>query len=166
MSYVRSLGPWLTATVVVLAVGVLAGVAYSFWSNLGSGAGGAASGTTSSVTLSPAMATPGLYPGGSADVALTISNPNPAPVTVERLALDPSRGDGGFSVDAGHTGCDTTALSYLVQSNSGNGWSVPARVGEVDGVASVVLSGALAMSPDAVNACQGATISVHLTAGT
>lgn len=166
MSFVRSTGHGLTVIIVVSAIGALAGVAYSSWSAPGSGTGGAASGTTASVTLSPGRPTPGLYPGGSTDVALTVSNPNPAPVTVERLALDLSQGVGGFSVDAGHTDCGTAALSYRPQSNSGAGWSVPARVGGVDGVATVTLSGALEMSPDAASACQGATISVHLSAGT
>ena len=156
----------LSVAVAVLMLGALAGAAFAFWSSPGSGVGNGATGSTAPVTLLPGTPASTLYPGGAADVTLTISNPNPTLVTVEVLALDVSQGVAGFSVDADHSGCDTAALSYAPQTNSGSGWSAPARVGGVDGVLSVTLSGALSMSPDAASACQDATISVHLMATT
>jgi hypothetical protein len=42
---------------------------------------------------------------------------------------------------------------------------VPAKSGAVNGVLPITLTSALAMSLSAVNACQGATFTVYLTAG-
>jgi hypothetical protein len=133
------------------------GSAYGYWQTLGSGTGTATTGTASPLTLSPGTPTDQLHPGGSADVAVTVTNPNAYAVHVGRLALDTSQGTAGFAVDAGHSACGVASLSYATQSNGGDGWDAPAN-----GSLVLRLPGALSMTAAAANACQGATFSIYL----
>lgn len=155
----------------VLGSGLLVGavtlgsVAYAYWAGFGGGSAPAATGTTVAVTLSPAAPVDALYPGGQAGVALTVSNPNTSPVHIGSLALDTSQGSAGFAVDAGHSGCATSTLSFTTQTNGGAGWTVAARVGAVNGSLSITLTNALARTLAAANACQGASTTVYLVAG-
>lgn len=153
-----------TAAVLASLVGsalAVGGVANAYWGGNGGGAGASGSGTALDVTLTPATAADGLYPGGTADVALRISNPNPAQVRIGGLGLDTTEGDGGFAVDDDHTAC--TPLSVLTLTDRTDGWVVPARIGVVDGELAVTVADALTMSTAAANACQGATFTVYLT---
>lgn len=150
----------LFVAALVGALAVMAdGTAYAYWRATGSGSGSGASGTTASLTLSPATPSAALYPGGQADVKLTISNPNVFVVRIQSLALATSQGTGGFAVDAGHSGCATSTFSF---TNQANAWIVPAKVGAANGVLSVTLPNALTMGASAANACQGASVTVYL----
>jgi hypothetical protein len=155
----------LPRVAVALAALAIAGGALAYWSTVGSGSGSASSADTQTVTISTASPTSQLYPGGSAAVALTISSPNGFQVSIPSLALDMSQGTNGFDVDGAHTGCDVSALSFTPQSNSGDGWTVPPRVGTTDGSIDLDLDGAVSMSGAAANACQGATFTVYLKVG-
>lgn len=155
----------LTSLLVVLAVAIGGGVANAFWSGSGSGTGSGATGTTVAVTLSPGAPAAALYPGGQADVVLTVSNPNESPVFIGSLALDAGQGTGGFAVDAGHPGCALGTLSFITQTNGGAGWTVPAKVGAVNGTLPITLTNALSMGVGAANACQGASFTVYVAAG-
>jgi hypothetical protein len=154
-----------TAAVAVVLVLVLDGTAFAYWGGSGSGTSSGTTGAAAPVGLSPATPAAGLRPGGTAAVALVVSNPNAYTVRVRSLALDTSRGTGGFTVDAGHSGCATSTLSFTTQTNGTTGWTVPAKVGSVNGTLSITLTGALAMSTSAANACQGASITVYLVVG-
>jgi hypothetical protein len=153
----------IVIAIIVVGVGG-AGVAYAYWSAGGTGSATGVSGSTVPLTLSSGTPSAGLLPGGSSDVVRTITNSNTANVKVSSLSLDTTQGTGGFSVDAAHTGCALTALSIGTQTNGGAGWTVPAKVGAVNGTLTVTLSSALAMSVSAANACQGATFTVYLVA--
>ena len=153
----------MVLAIVVVSVGG-AGVAYAYWSAGGAGTGFGATGTTVPLTLSSGTATASLLPGGQTGVVLTITNTNSATVKVSSLALDTTQGTSGFSVDAGHSGCTLGTLSFTTQTNGGAGWSVPGKVGAINGTLTVTLTNALAMSLSAVNACQGATFTVYLVA--
>lgn len=148
----------------VLLLGV-AGAAVAYWD--GPGTGGDSVGGTTALDVSATAATPSaqLYPGGVADVTLVLANPNPHDVTVPSLALDTTQGSGGLAVDGAHASCSLASLTFTGQSNSGAGWTVPARVGAVDGTLAVTLTGAIAMAGDADSACQGATFTVFVRAG-
>jgi len=154
----------LTSLFVALAV-LIGGAANAYWSGSGGGAGSGTAGTTVAVTLSPGTPAADLFPGGAANVVLTVSNPNLFPVRIGSLALDTGHGTGGFAVDAGHSGCAPLALSFTTQTNGGAGWTVQAKVGAVNGTLSVTLKNALAMGVGAANACQGASSTVYLAAG-
>jgi hypothetical protein len=151
----------IVLALVVVAVGG-AGVAYSYWTAGGSGTGFAATGTTTPLTLSSGTPTATLLPGGQTGVSVTMTNPNTAQVKLSSLALDTTQGTNGFAVDSSHTACTLSTLSFSTQTNGGAGWSVPGKVGTVNGTLTVTLSNSLSMSLAAVNACQGATFTVYL----
>jgi hypothetical protein len=153
----------MVIAIIVVTIGG-AGVAYAYWSAGGAGTGIGATGTTVPLTLTSGTPTAGLLPGASSGVVLTMTNTNSSGVKVSSLSLDTTQGTGGFSVDAGHTGCALTALSFGTQTNGGTGWTVPGKVGAVNGTLTVTLASALVMSVSAVNACQGATFTVYLVA--
>jgi hypothetical protein len=148
------------AVVAGIAVALAAsGAAYGFWSSAGAGTGTSRTPTVSAITLSAGTPVSRLYPGGTSDVAVSMTNPNTFPVRVSSIALDSSLGTGGFSVDASHSGCGLSVLSFAAQSNGGDGWTIPAS-----GSLSVDLTGSLSMTLAAANACQGATFTVYLNA--
>jgi len=151
--------------VAVIGVLLLNGGASAFWSGGGNGTGAGGSGTVQAVTLSPGTSPGGLAPGGQRNVVLTVTNPNLAEVSVRSLALDTTQGTSGYSVDAGHSGCTVPALTFATQTNGGAGWTIPKKVGAVNGTLSVTLTNALSMGAGASNACQGATFTVFVAAG-
>jgi len=153
----------VAAFVVVLTV-TAAAVAHAYWRGSGNGSSSGTTSTTVAVALSPATPSAALYPGGLASVALTVSNPSTFTVHIGSLLLDTGRGTAGFAIDAGHSGCAESTLSFTTQTN-GTGWTVPAKAGAVNGVLPITLPGALAMAVGAANACQGANITVYLVVG-
>lgn len=87
----------------------------------GSSSGAAQSATVSNLTIA-AVATPSaanvLYPGGSGDVVLTITNPNPYPVTITAVNLPTSTTYAtGYTTSAlttTQTGCLATTPSDVI----------------------------------------------------
>jgi len=158
----RILRRLVPATLLVILAVPIGGVTYAYWRGSGAGSGSATTGTTTAVTLSPGTPSASLYPGGTANVVLTISNPNVSLVQIGSLTLDTTRGQGssGFSVDAGHSACLAPALTFTSQTNGGLGWTVAAS-----GNLQVTLSGTLSMGLNSASNCQGATFTVFLSAG-
>ena len=146
--------------IVAVAAVVLVGGAAAFWLVLGNGSTGSQAGTVSAVTLTPAATSTPLFPGGTADVAVSIVNGNPGSVLVGSLLLDTGQGTNGFAVDGGHSGCNLAALGYTTQTNGGSGWSVPGGT-----TLPLDLAGAVSLSTAAVSACQGAQVTVYLQVG-
>ena len=145
---------------------ISAGAAWAYLTSAGSGAGsGGVSVSLQAMTLSSGTPTAALYPGGTADVALSASNPNSSALRITSLALDTSQGTGGFAVDGGHSSCSASTLQFTSQNNGGNGWTVPAKSGSTDGSLSIDLANAISMTTGAANACQGASFTVYLKAG-
>jgi hypothetical protein len=151
-------GKLLVAFVVAL---VAASSAVAYWTAAGGGEAQATVTSPDPVTLSAGTPTAFLYPGTSADVAVNITNPNPFQVRVPSLVLDIGEGDNGFAVDSGHSGCTLSALSYVPQTNGGNGWDVAASSTRV-----LDLANAVSLATSAANECQGATFTVYLKVGT
>lgn len=148
---------------VVAALSVTSAAA-AYWTTTGNGTAAAQTTTALPLTLSPGVPSDRLHPGGTADVAVTITNPNGFTVRVGSLTLDTTQGTNGYAVDGGHSGCAVSALTFAAQGNNGAGWSVPPKVGGVDGTLAVSLAGALSMAASAADACQGATVTVYLKA--
>jgi hypothetical protein len=151
--------------VVAIAALVVAASAFAYWTTTGAGGGPATVSSPQAVTLTAGTPSAQLYPGGQADVAVDVSNPNSIPVHLGSLSLDGASGTGGFDVDAGHSGCDPAVLSFTTQTNGGAGWTVPPKVAATNGLLALDLSSALAMSTAAAGACQGASLHLHLTVG-
>jgi len=149
-----------------VAMAVIVAVAFGFFSSTGSGSGtGSAQSSAQAVTIAGASPTTALFPGGNGSVGVTISNPNNFRVHINSLVLDTSQGTNGFSVDGGHSSCDTSVLGFTTQDNSAAGWFVPAKVGSTNGSLPLDLSNAISMTSAAADACQGATFTVYLKPG-
>jgi hypothetical protein len=151
----------LVRTIAVAAVALLVAgaVAYAAWTVNGSGSGTASATSAVDLTLTAGTPSSALYPGASGDVDTTVANSNPFPVHVSAVTLDTTQGNNGFSVDAGHSGCNTSSLSFTTATNGGSGWDIPANSStDVDAASAVAMSGA------ANDSCQGATFTVYLTA--
>ena len=155
---------------VVTTVGVVltvAGVANAYMTSGGNGTATASTAAPASVALGPGSPAAALRPGGVTDVVLAATNPGAEAAHVASLVLDTTRGTGGFAIDAEHAGCAPTsfALSAPSYDAGGAGWTVPAASGDTSGSLSLTLDQALTMNLDASNACQGATVTVYLRAG-
>jgi len=133
-----------------------AGVAFAYFTSNGSGTGSAAVGSASSVTLHASI-TSNLYPGSSSPVTFTVDNPSSGVQRVGTVSLS------SISVDGAHSSCSTTisggnpdftmaAVPVNQVVTPGNGQSVSA-------------TGTLAMNETGANqdACQGATLTLHLS---
>ena len=133
--------------IVVLAV---AGSAYAYFSSTGSGTGTGTVGNSSAVTLHGSV-TSAVYPGASSPVTFTVDNPSPGHQQVGTIHL------ASVTTDAGHSGCtvsDFTMPNVVANQDFPNG----------DGQA-VTANGTMTMANTASNqdACQGATLTLHLT---
>jgi hypothetical protein len=142
-----------TKLLVTLAVAlVVAAGAGAWWTGGSSGTGSGPTGSPVPLTITAVTPTTGLlYPGGSGNVKLSISNPNAYVVRVNSLQ--------SIGIDADHSGCDTSALVFTPQTNLG--WDVPANTT----VNNLTLTNAISMKPEAANDCQGAVFTIHLQTG-
>ncbi|WP_018760635.1 hypothetical protein [Arthrobacter sp. 135MFCol5.1] len=135
-----------------------AGTAYAYWSAAGGGSGSAAAGTMQAVTVDALVAgdnpKTALIPGGSADVVLRLTNPNPYSVQVYGVTAN-----GPAAADAAHPGCTTTGVRF-----AGAAPLTPATYVAANSSALITLPGAATMDTTSLAACQGATFSVPVTA--
>ena len=136
-----------------LITGLSAGAAYAYFTTPGNGTGSAAVGSMQTVTIAATTATPGnpLLPGGTGDVTLEVTNPNPFPVTL--LTVTSS---GTITADASHPDCTTTGVTFA--SPTALNKTVPAS-----STTTIDLKGAAAMGTSSSDGCQGATFSVPVT---
>jgi hypothetical protein len=150
------------AAAAVVVVAALATSAVAYWGGSGHGAAQTRLGDAKALVLGPGAPAAQLYPGGDAAVSVVARNANPYTVHVGVVGLDTTAGTGGFDVDAAHSACDVSPLTFVAQDNGGAGWTVPPRAGGADGVRPIDMANALLMAPTAGNACQGAVFTVHL----
>lgn len=130
-----------------LVAGMLAsGVAFAAWTADGTGTGQARATVAEALTASPATASAHLFPGGTGEVKLTISNPNDYDVNVTSI----TNGTGAITADK--AGCTVTGVTFA--GATGN-WLVDAN-----GSLEVTLANAASMSNDSDNACQGAVFTI------
>ena len=149
----------LAALVVTVGLAVSTGAAQAWFAAISAGSGPVPVGALQDLTATATPVSTALLPGASADLVVELANPNGVAVRVDSIAVDPTRGTGGVSVD--RAGCPASAIALAAQTT---GWIVPARTGGADGRLSVRLPGALALATDAPDACQGASFTVHLRA--
>lgn len=135
-----------------------AGTAYAYWTGTGSGSGSATAGTMQAVTIDVLVAgdnpKTALIPGGSADVVLRLTNPNPYPVQVYNVTAN-----GPAAADAAHPGCATTGVSFRAPAAPLS----PATYVAANSTALITLPGAAAMDTTSLPACQGASFSLPVT---
>ncbi len=143
----------VTVGALMLGVTMAATVAFAAWTATGSGDGYAKAKTAVALTTVDVSAstTPQLYPGGSGDVLIKITNPNPYAVTVTGVA-----GAGAITSDKGAT-CDAaTGVTYTAPTS-------PSLVVAAGASTQFTLTGAVAMSNASNNACQGAVFTIPVT---
>jgi hypothetical protein len=153
------------ALIAAVVAGGLAAGAFAYWIGSGAGSADAIVGSPEQLTISAGTPDGDLVPGDTASVTALATNPNPYFVTIHSLDLD----SGGIQVDSGHSGCSTSAIHFVAKPAPvgifGPGWRVPPKVDTTNGTLSFSIAGALAMDANASDACQGATFTVHLIAG-
>jgi len=154
----RAVG-WLVGVAAVVLGFVGANGVLAYTTGSGTGFGRAQVDNSQPVTIAPGTAVDPLFPGSSADVVATISNPNGIAIHVPALGLDATHGAAdGFSVDAAHAACNLDSLRFNgPQTDSGDPFVIPPH-GSLD----VDLVGAVSMDTTATDACQGATLTVYL----
>jgi hypothetical protein len=144
------------------AIVVTAGTASAYWTTSGSGRGAARSGAAGILGVDSGTTTSALVPGSTADVAAVISNPNDYPLLITSVTT-PSGGIPGFTdsqllwqvptCDAGHSG--VTAVRTTRRPAS--------FVIAPHGSYTVTLAGAVTMSNESDNSCQGLFFAVAVT---
>ncbi|WP_284978733.1 hypothetical protein [Arthrobacter sp. fls2-241-R2A-200] len=144
------------ATVVLCILGG-AGSAYAYWASTGIGAGSAANGTMQTVTVDALV--PGdtlqtsLVPGGTADVIVRATNPNPQAVTIYGITSS-----GAATADGAHSGCTTTGVTFTPPPAPMASLTIQANSSIL-----VTLQGAASMGTGSMSACQGAQFSIPVT---
>ena len=142
----------LLVPAVVVALIASATVTFAYFRSTGSGAGSSAAGSLQPVTVIANTGTPSslLFPGASADVVITLSNPNAFAVTLTMVS-----GNGTITADGSHPGCTTTGVTFTNQT--GLSINVPAGASNVD------LPGAASMGATSSSGCQGATFNIPVS---
>ena len=137
---------------------IVGGAAYASFSAGGTGSGSAPTGTMQAVTISAFTGgdqpTSTLIPGGTADVIVRVTNPNPAPVQVFSVTSN-----GSITADSGHPGCTTTGVTFTAPSSPLS----PAVQVLASSTLLFHLAGAASMDLTSVSACQGATFEIPVT---
>ena len=149
----RKLTARITAGGIVVGAMLAAGVAFAAWTATGSGSGYAKATTAQALsTVDVSASTPAtLYPGATGNVKLSISNPNPYPVTVSSVS-----GNGAITSDKGAACNASTGVTYSNQT--GLSLAVPAA-----GSATFTLTGAVSMSNASDDSCQGAVFTIPVS---
>jgi len=126
----------------------------AYFTAAGSGSGSTQLANAQGVSVTMATPAGSLYPGGSSDVAATVHNPNPIAVHIHSFVLGP----GGITNN--HPGCGAGDVTFDGPvTNGGGDFVFP------PGDSALTLPSAISMSPTAADACQGATFTVSLEAG-
>lgn len=157
MGRIRRYGMRMSLATVTTGLVLTAGVAFAAWTASGSGNGYAKAQTVQSLTTVDASAstTAQLYPGGTGDVKVTVSNPNSFPVTITGVS-----GNGTITSDKGAACNASTGVTFTDTTGLSN--SVAAS-----GSTTITLTGKAAMSSSSDNTCQGAVFTIPITlAGT
>lgn len=144
------------AGALTLALGTAA--AYAYWTTSGSASGSAAAGDMQTVTVDALVPGDGpastLIPGGTADVVLRVTNPNPYPVQVYSVT-----GNGPVTSDTAHPSCTTTGITFT----GSPGPLSPTVSIAANSTALVTLPGAAGMDATSQSACQGSTFHLPVT---
>jgi hypothetical protein len=145
----------LSAATIATGALLAAGVAFAAWTATGSGNGYAKAQTVQALTTVDASGstTAQLYPGGTGDVVISVSNPNGFPVTITAVS-----GNGTITSDKGSACNASTGVSFT----NATGLS---QVVAASTTTTFTLTAKASMSSASDNTCQGAvfTIPVSLT---
>jgi hypothetical protein len=100
----------------------------------------------------------GLFPGGSADLSIKVTNPNAFPVTI--LSVNPQ---GTVTADSAHGGCTAALHGVATTSAFYIGGQLPAqRTVAAHGHLDLSITNAVTMAADSADACIGSTFKIPL----
>jgi hypothetical protein len=154
----RARGVKVAALAGVLSLAISAGTAYAYWAADGSGGGSADAGGMQTVTVDALVPgdTPAstLIPGGTADVVLRVTNPNPFSVQVYSVASN-----GSATADNAHPSCTTPGVTFTSPPSPLS----PAMSLAANSSTLVMLPAAASMDATSQSACQGATFHLPVT---
>ena len=163
--------PVLGTVIGTLLVGGVAYAAVTPWAVSGSGQGASAAGTANTFGVSAAVVNSNaLFPGGSGDVLITLTNPYPFNVSVS--ALTTSGTVQAFTTQNGTTGAlsGTTGNAATCQPLSGVSWKTSptktlttAIVVGANSSYTLTLTGNALMSTSSDNSCQGLFFSMPIS---
>lgn len=136
--------------IIALVIAMGGGAAYAYFTTGGHGSGVAAVGTAQTVHVMTAAGTPSssLQPGRSADLTLTLNNPNSYTVTISSISQN-----GSVTVVHPSGTCNTTGVSIPTQT----GLSVAVNPGSS---VTVHISNGASMTASSDSGCQGAAFQV------
>jgi hypothetical protein len=146
----------VAATAAALVLG--AGVGVAAWSSSGTGSAGAKATTLQAVTVTAGTTSAQLYPGGTGDVVLSVTNPNPFPVKITQVSQDTSAGK-YVSSDQG-SNCTDANATHPTGVTLTTATGAPLATVAASSTGTVTLTGKAAMSNASDNLCQGATFSI------
>jgi hypothetical protein len=137
--------------VVCVAASMVGFGAAAYWTHNGNGSSTGHIGTMTAATLTLATEATALYPGGAADLTVTVANPNDFSVVLSGVAVDP-----GSAISSSDAGCDGPTYVSVVPG------TLPTTVIAANSSEQFVLTDAARLSVSAVQACQGATFTIPL----
>jgi hypothetical protein len=138
----------------IVSASLASGIAFAAWTADGTGSGYAQAKTAQAVSTADATAdtAAGLYPGGTSDLKVRVTNPNDYAVTVTAI------NNGTGSILSGDATCDASN-GVTFTNTSGLTSVVPAHsLGTL-----ITLTGKVAMSNASVTACSGKTFTVPVS---
>jgi hypothetical protein len=132
------------------AVALGSGAAYALWTASGTGPTSSLSRTAITITVAASTPTADLYPGFTGgDLAFTLRNDNPYPVTFSSMAPGTVTSGSGTCAASNVTVAPASGLTLTVAANSTS--------------APQVIDNVVTMSVNALDACQGVTFTVPIT---
>jgi len=125
------------------------GVAFAAWTSTGEGDGSVTAGSAASLTVAQDDPVSGLYPTGTEEIEITVTNANPYPVTMSSLV------PAAVAVDAGHPACVAHGVTF------GGLEGLTDRLAAAE---SKTYTLDVDMGADSDDGCQGATFTSEYTA--
>ncbi|GGL04701.1 hypothetical protein [Mangrovihabitans endophyticus] len=150
-------GKTILSVAVAVAVVVNASVAWAYWSLSGSGNAVSVAGSAVELELNGRSdESKPLYPGGSTNLTVTVTNKNDFPIKITTV----SPGPGSVTADASHrdAGCRSTGV-FVASDVLRVAWEVPKNT-----IGVFTVSDGLKMNNSSDSACQGATFSIPVRA--
>lgn len=154
---------FMFATIGTLVFVAAIATAVAFWTTTGTGSDTGTVGTVGTLTVAVSLAD-GSHPGdGPTGVSITgtVTNATSSAVSVSQVTGDPADAATHYlTVDAAHSSCAVTDFTVSIDPLTGGPVTLAANGG------STPFTGRLVMAESGIdqNACQGATLTVHLIA--
>lgn len=126
----------------------VAGVAMAGWTTTSDGQGSATIGSLQPVTASSATPTKALLPGGSADAAVTLTNPNSVAMTVNSIVRN-------GAITTSSAACNATNPPITFVDQPSGAWAIGPNTN-----IKVSLTDAVRLGATADTSCQGATVMI------